>query len=96
MIRTVLILAVCAALAGGIYAITRPVAPDPATVAVVEALAIHTNALKTAMDEECAEARGKLKAWSRLREAGTPSPDDNKKTRKMLRAMVKGGCRGQG
>ncbi len=96
MARTVLILAVLAVLAGGVYALTRPPAPDPGTAAVVEALAVHTSALKTAMDEECTEARDKLKAWRRLREAGTPSADDNKKTRKMLRAMVTGGCRGHG
>ena len=96
MARTVLILAVIAALAGGVYALTRPTAPDPAAVAMAEALAVHTSALKTAMDEECVEARGRLREWSRLREAGNPSPDDSKKARKVLRAMLKGGCRGHG
>jgi predicted Zn-dependent peptidase len=96
MVRTVLVLAVVAAIGGLVYVQTRPSPPDPGAAAMAEALAVHTNALKTAMDEECSEARDKLKAWSRLREAGTPSPDDNKKTRKTLRALVKGGCRGHG
>jgi hypothetical protein len=92
MARTVLILVVLAALAGGVYAVTRPSAPDPEATAVAEALAVHTKALKTAMDEKCTEARAKLRDWNRLRKAGTPSPDDTKDARKMVRKIVKGGC----
>jgi len=96
MARTVLILVVLAALAGGVYALTRPAAPDPEAMAVAEALAVHTKALKSAMDEKCTEARGKLRDWNRLRKAGTPSPDDTKDARKMFRAVVKDGCVGHG
>ena len=96
MKRTILIVVVFAALAGGVYMATRPSPPDPEAMAVAEALAVHTRALKTAMDEKCMEAKGKLDDWRRLREAGTPSPDDSKRARKVLRGVLDGGCRGHG
>ena len=93
---TILIVVVIAALAGGVYFASRPAAPDPQATAVAEALAIHTKALKTAMDEKCVDAKNKLEDWRRLRAAGTPSPDDSKEARKVLRGVLDGGCRSHG
>lgn len=96
MTKVLIAVACLLALVGGAYLVDAPAASDPEAVAVAEALALHTRALKTAMAEECADARERLTEWRHLKEAGTPSPDDTKQARRMLRKLVKSGCRGQG
>jgi len=81
---------------GGAYLVSARDEPDPQTVAVAEALALHTRAIKAAFDEECSEARKTLHTWRRLKKAGTPDPDDTKQARKTLRQMLKEGCHEHG
>lgn len=96
MIKSSIIIAGALVIGGAIYASTRPSAIDPQTAALAEALALHARAVKAAVDEECAEARSRLTEWRTLREAGTPAAEDSKKARKVLRQLVRSGCRAQG
>lgn len=96
MIKAFAIIAGLVVVGGAVYVGSRPAPVDPQVAALSEALALHARALKTAVAEECAEARDKLENWRLLREAGSPSAEDNKKARKVLRQMVRTGCRGHG
>ncbi len=96
MTKVPVVLACLLVIGGGMYLVSTPIGRNADAVAVAEALALHTRALKTAMAEECADARDRLKEWRDLKEAGTPSPDDSKHARRLLRKLIKSGCRGQG
>ena len=97
LMKTIVIfLAVLLVAGGGAYLLAAPDAPDPEAQAMAEALALHTRAVKAALEDECGEARDKLDAWHKLRKAGTPDPNDTKQARKTLRQMIKGGCRDNG
>lgn len=94
--KTFVILAAIVIVLGGAYLLTAESPPDPEAQAVAEALALHTRAMRVALDEECADAHKKLATWRKLKKAGTPDPADNREARKALRGMINEGCRDAG